>query len=563
MTTEKTETETLATARLLTEAASEGAASAVAAASRLTEGGRLIDEHQVHAERIAQLATEARAAAELLAYAEAQAASGKPESLAEDQALAFSADVVHKLRAAVEEDPEVFGLGAGVREHLDSEELRAAVRAGLSEVRLRRIGSRVIEARGAFSAELDDAVANMTRDTARSFARSEVVPIAQEMHRQDHLVPESLIQKMAGLGLFGCSVPESYGGTEMGLLTMVVLTEELSAASLVAGSLITRSEILTRALLQGGTEEQRQQWLPPIAAGELLVGVAVTEPDVGSDVASVACRATRGEHDGRKGWFIEGPKAWSTFAGRANILALLARTDPDASLGNRGLSLFIVPKEPYDGHHFVHTQPEGGSITATANPTPGYRGMHSFTLAIDRYFVPEENLVGGEAGIGKGFYLQMGGFAAGRLQTGGRATGVGQAALEKACNYALDRKQFGRPIADYQLTQYKIGRMATHVNAGRHLTYAAARAMEADDPSTPAGAGLRASGALEAAMCKLFASDVAVWVTQEAQLIHGGWGYSEEDPVARYVVDALVLPIFEGVKPILELKVIARQLLAS
>jgi (2S)-methylsuccinyl-CoA dehydrogenase len=211
----------------------------------------------------------------------------------------------------------------------------------------------------------------------------------------------------------------------------------------------------------------------------------------------------------------------------------------------------MIEKPAYDGHQWRFEQPEGGAIAGTANPTPGYRGMHSFTLAIDRYFVPEENLVGGEAGVGKGFYLQMGGFAAGRLQTGGRATGVGQAALEKACNYALDRKQFGRAIADYQLTQHKIGRMATHVAAGRHLTYSAARAMESNERA-----------ALEAAMCKLFASDVAVWVTQEAQLIHGGWGYSEEDPVARYVVDALVLPIFEGVKPILELKVIARQLLA-
>jgi len=552
MTTKQTERGALEAARQLSETATTAAASAVGAASRLTEGGRLIDEHQVHVERIAQLATGARAAAELLVYAEDQAASGKPDKLAEDQALAFSAEVIHKLRSAVEADPDNFGLDAAVREQLDSLPLRGAVRAGLSEAHIRSIGSRVIEARGAFSAELDDPVANMTRDTARSFARTEVTPIAQEMHRQDHLVPEGLIQKMAGLGLFGCSVPESYGGTQMGYLTMVVLTEELSAVSLVAGSLITRSEILTRALLQGGSEQQRRDWLPPIAAGELLVGIAVTEPDVGSDVASVTCRATRGEHDGQKGWFVEGPKAWSTFAGRANILALLARTDPDLSLGNRGLSLFIVPKDPYEGHHFVHTQREGGSITATANPTPGYRGMHSFTLAIDRYFVPEENLVGGEAGIGKGFYLQMGGFAAGRLQTGGRATGVGQAALEKACNYSLDRKQFGRPIADYQLTQYKIGRMASHVAAGRHLTYAAARAMENDE---------RAS--MEAAMCKLFASDVAVWVTQEAQLIHGGWGYSEEDPVARYVVDALVLPIFEGVKPILELKVIARQLLAS
>ena len=552
MTTRQTERKALAAAHMLTNAASEAADSAIASASRLTEGGRLIDEHQVHAERIALIATEAHAAAELLAYAEVRAATGNPDAITEDQALAFAAETVHKLRSSVEADPGTFGLDPEVLKRLETPEIRAAVRSGLSESFVRSIGARVIDARGAFLAELDDPVANMTRDTARAFARTEVAPIAQEMHRQDLLVPESLIKKMAGLGLFGCSVPDSYGGTEMGYLTMVVLTEELSSVSLVAGSLITRSEILTRALLQGGTEEQRQQWLPPIAAGELLVGVSVTEPDVGSDVASVTCRATKGEHDGRVGWFIEGPKAWSTFAGRANILALLARTDPDASLGNRGLSLFIVPKEPYDGHHFVHTQPEGGTITGTANPTPGYRGMHSFTLAIDRYFVPEENLVGEETGLGKGFYLQMGGFAAGRLQTGGRATGVGQAALEKACNYALDRKQFGRPIADYQLTQHKIGRMSTHVAAGRHLTYAAARAMESDERA-----------ALEAAMCKLFASDVAVWVTQEAQLIHGGWGYSEEDPVARYVVDALVLPIFEGVKPILELKVIARQLLAQ
>ncbi len=369
---------------------------------------------------------------------------------------------------------------------------------------------------------------------------------------------------MAGLGLFGCSIPESYGGTEMGYLTMAVLTEELSTVSLVAGSLITRSEILTRALLGGGTEEQRQTWLPRIASGELLVGVAVTEPDVGSDVGALVCRATPGEHDGKQGWFIEGPKAWSTFAGRANILALLARTDADSSKGNHGLSLFIVPKEPYDGHHFEHRQPEGGTITGTANPTPGYRGMHSFTLAVDHYFVPEENLVGGPDGRGRGFYLQMGGFEAGRLQTGGRATGVSQASIEKACNYASDRKQFGQPLADYQLTQHKIGRMATHAAAGRHLTYAAARAMERDEQENPSTT-LRTrpgSGTMAAAMCKLFASDVAIWVSQEAQLIHGGWGYSEEDPIARYVVDALVLPIFEGVKPILELKVIARQLLS-
>ena len=545
----QTEFDALASARRLADAASDAVDGIVAAASRLTDGGRNIDDYQVHAELVAQLATEARASRELVAYGERQAAAGRRDALAELQAFTFAAEAVHRLRGAVELDPDACGLDSGL---LDAEDLRSLVRQGLSEAHVRSIGTQVLAARGAHATVLEDQVAALTRDQFRTFARTEVAPIAQEMHRQDHLVPEQLIEKMAELGLFGSSIPESYGGTEMGYLTMVVLTEELSAASLVAGSLITRSEILTRALLQGGTEEQRQSWLPRVASGELIVGICVTEPDIGSDVASVQCKATAGEQDGRRGWFIDGAKAWATFAGRANILSLLARTDTDPAAGARGLSLFIVEKDPFDGHSFAQEQPGGGSITGTANPTPGYRGMHSFTLAFDRYFVPEENLVGGEAGLGRGFYLQMGGFAAGRLQTGGRATGVGQASLEKACAYALDRRQFDRPIAEYQLTQHKIGRMATHVAAGRHLTYAAARAMTEDERA-----------AVEPAMCKLFASDVAVWVSQEAQLIHGGWGYSEEDPVSRYVVDALVLPIFEGVKPILELKIIARQLLAG
>jgi (2S)-methylsuccinyl-CoA dehydrogenase len=281
-----------------------------------------------------------------------------------------------------------------------------------------------------------------------------------------------------------------------------------------------------------------------------MVGISVTEPDVGSDVASLQCRAVPGELDGRKGWFVEGAKAWSTFAGRADVLAVLVRTDTDSSKGFRGLSLLIVEKDRFPGHTFVQTQPGGGSISGTANPTPGYRGMHSFTLAFDRYFVPEENVVGGEAGLGRGFYMQMAGFAVSRLQTAGRAIGVAQASLEKACTYATSRAQFGRPIAEYQLTRHKVGRMATHVAAARQLSYAAARHLDQ-------GEGAR----LEPAMAKLHTADVAVWVSQDAQLIHGGWGYSDEDPIARYVADAQVLPIFEGVKPILELKIIARNLL--
>ena len=380
----------------------------------------------------------------------------------------------------------------------------------------------------------------------------EVLPIAQEMHRQDLLVPESLIQKMAGLGLFGCSIPESYGGTEMGYLTMVVLTEELSTVSLVAGSLITRSEILTRALLQGGTEEQRQHWLPRIASGELLVGVSVTEPDVGSDAASVTCKATPGEHEGEKGWFIEGPKAWSTFAGRANILALLARTNPDVSLGTGDCRSLLFRRSRMTGIISSTVNPAAGRSRGRQTRPPGiaecipsrWRSIATSSLRRTWWVVM---LGWGRASICRWAGLLPGGCR----RVAGRRASVRRRSKRRATTRRTG-KQFGKAIADYQLTQYKIGRMATHVAAGRHLSYAAARAMESDE---------RAS--MEAAMCKLFASDVAVWVSQEAQLIHGGWGYSEEDPVARFVVDALVLPIFEGVKPILELKVIARQLLAG
>jgi (2S)-methylsuccinyl-CoA dehydrogenase len=281
-----------------------------------------------------------------------------------------------------------------------------------------------------------------------------------------------------------------------------------------------------------------------------MVAVSVTEPDTGSDVAALTCRAAAADVGGQPGYLLNGAKAWCTFAGRADLIGLLARTDPESRRGARGLSLFVLEKERFYGHDFVVHQPHGGTLRARADATPGYRGMHSFTMQYDNFFVPADCLIGEAQGLNRGFYLQMRGFANGRLQTGGRAVGLSQAALEKTAIYAKNRRQFGRPIADYQLTQYKLGRMATRLAAARHLTYAAARAME-DGADT----------GLEAAMAKLLASDVAVWLTQEGQLLHGGWGYAEETPISRYVVDAQVLPIFEGVRPILALKVIARQLL--
>ena len=518
---------------------------ALAAGRRTTAGAQAIDEHQVHAERLAYAATEAAAAEALAAYARGRAGD---ETIGR-MAAAFAGEVASRLGAEIEAHRDDFGVsGETLARTLGAPEVRAAVRAAQHEAQLREVGREVIRTRGANNSFIDGDVAEMARDAARGFARKEVAPIAERIHRHDELVPESIIRRMTELGYFGMSVPEEYGGQGMGNLVMIVITEELSAASLAAaGSLITRPEILTKALLKGGTEAQKRRWLPPIAAGELMVGISVTEPDTGSDVASVRCRAERTEG----GWLISGAKAWCTFAGRADVLALLARTTPDPKAGARGLSLFIVPKDPFPGHQFEMRQPGGGVLHGKADATPGYRGMHSFTLGFEKYLVPAENLIGEAAGEGKGFYLQMGGFAAGRLQTGGRASGLAQAALEATATYASERKQFGRPIGDFQLTQHKLGRMATHLFAARQLTYAAARAMDRDETIV-----------LEPAMAKLLASDVAVRVTQEGQLLHGGWGYAEEFAISRHVVDALVLPIFEGVKPILELKVIARGLLA-
>jgi (2S)-methylsuccinyl-CoA dehydrogenase len=512
---------------------------ALESARRLTKNGAAIDDHQVVTERVAYAATELRAAREVVALCDAIARVGGEVPVA--TAVAAVADLIGSLRTRLEGVADELGLADADFDRALPGALRAKIRAATSEARVRAIGRAAIEAQGRTEPPLEETL-EQVRASVREFGEKEVQPHAEPIHREDQDIPESFITTMGELGYFGLSIPEQYGGHEMGNLAMILTTEELSRASLAAaGSLITRPEILTKALLQGGTEEQKQHWLPKLSSGEVMVGVSVTEPDIGSDVAGVKCRAVRAEVDGQAGWLIQGPKAWCTFAGRANVLALLARTDPDPALGAKGLSLFIVPKQPAPGHDFEQTQPGGGRLVGKADATPGYRGMHSFTLNFENWFVPAENLVGGEAGLGKGFYLQMGGFAAGRLQTGGRGCGLAQAALEETAKYVAGRKQFGRSIGDYQLTQYTLGRMAFRLLQARAITYAAATAMDEDE---------RKAAPL-AAQAKLLACDIAVEVTQQGQLMHGGWGYAEEYPISRYVVDATVLPIFEGVKPIL------------
>jgi (2S)-methylsuccinyl-CoA dehydrogenase len=393
----------------------------------------------------------------------------------------------------------------------------------------------------------------LVAETFRRFADERIAPEADRIHRQNADIPEEIISGLGELGAFGLSIPEVYGGYATGgehdYLGMVVATEELSRASLGAGgSLITRPEILARALLRGGTEAQKQLWLPRLATGEVMAGVAVTEPDFGSDVAGITVTALPTEGGD---WLIRGTKTWSTFAARADVLMLLARTDPDRSLAHRGLSIFVVPKDRANGGGFVLTQPGGGRLEGRPIDTIGYRGMHSYELSFDDWLVPGESLIGGEQGLGRGFYLQMEGFENGRLQTAARAVGVMQAAYEAASSYAAGRVVFGRPVGDYQLTQVKLSRMAAIIQASRQYMYAVARLMAKEN------------GALAASMIKAFVCRAAEWVTREAMQIHGGMGYAEEFPVSRLFVDARVLSIFEGADETLALKVVARRLIES
>ena len=523
----------------------EQAAEAVAAAAAVVEGAVAtlsamgdLDAAQVLAYDVAHAAAAVRTAESVLEYGE----RGREEAAL---ACAFVADALSELAARTVGREKAWGVTPDwltPAAELVATWRRPEVLAALCG----HEGSRHL-----------DPDFELVRETFHRFAEEQLRPRAEHIHRANADIPEEVISGLAEMGALGLSIPEEYGGFASGgdsdYLGMVVATEELSWGSLGAGgSLITRPEILSRALVAGGTEEQKQRWLPALASGEIMNAVAVTEPDFGSDVANVVTAAVRTEG----GWLVSGVKTWCTFAARADVLMLLARTDPDRSKAHRGLSLFVVEKERADGKGFVLTQDpaaEGrgdppGRMEGRPIDTLGYRGMHSYEIAFENWFVPDANLVGGPEGVGRGFYLQMAGFENGRLQTAARALGVMQAAYEAARDYAAERVVFGKPIAEYQLTRAKLARMAVLIQATRQFSYQVARLMA------------KGEGTLEASMLKAYVCRAAEWVTREAMQVHGGMGYAEEFAVSRYFVDARVLSIFEGADETLALKVVARRL---
>ena len=503
----------------------------------------LLDRQQVASYELAFAAAELLAA-ETVLLRPAAAASEMHKRLL----LTFAAELCRGLLERLQQVAlDVEGDAGPLRELLADPNWHAVCCALLSGRALDDTGRRVCESQEEIGdVELAPEL-RLAQSEFRRFAAQAVMPLATKIHRQDLTVPEELLAPLRDMGVFGLSIPERFGGTaddEHEDLMMMVVTEALSEASLAAaGSLITRPEILARALLAGGTAQQKERWLPLIASGDLLCAIAITEPDFGSDVAGLQLKATRVEG----GWLLDGAKTWCTFAGKAGLIMVVARTSADRALAHRGLSLLLVEKPSYDGHAFEY-RASGGRLVGKAIPTIGYRGMHSFDLSFEQFLVPEANLVGEDGGLGQGFYFTMAGMVGGRMQTAARALGVMRAALYAARRYAGDRKVFRAPLADYSLTRAKLARMAARFAGCREMTYAVGRGAHGGD------------GRLESSLIKLFACRCAEWLTREALQIHGGLGYAEETPVSRYFVDARVLSIFEGAEEILALKVVARSL---
>lgn len=518
-------------------------------AKRAEVGGKLsvdkMDENQVVHYNLSYSTAEKRISDHFIDYA-FDSANGTGE-MEQEMSRLFAGEAAHRLRSELASRKDEYGVNDAFLNDLFTADMNAKIQSLTASARYNKVGDMALAGQfGALATEDHKEI----RDTYKKISDQIVAPRAEHIHRHDEFIPDEILNALLENGAFGLSIPEEYGGflDMLGNVGMMIVTEELSRGGLAfAGSLITRPEILSKAILKGGTPEQKTAWLGALATGEKMCAVAVTEPDYGSDVAGMKVTADKVD----KGWVLNGVKTWCTFAGYADSIMVLARTEKDPGLKHKGLSILIAEKPRDKGHKFDFTQPSGGRVNGSAIPTIGYRGMHSFEVSFDNYFVPDANLIGGEEGRGKGFYLQMEGFAGGRVQTAARANGVMQASLEAAVRYANDRKVFARPIGEYQMTKWKIARMAMIVQASRQYAYHVARLM--DDHK----------GAMEATLVKFYASRIAEWVAREAMQIHGGMGYAEEYAVSRYFVDARVFSIFEGAEEVMALRVCARDLLQA
>lgn len=381
-----------------------------------------------------------------------------------------------------------------------------------------------------FDSELADTVLTdehrMLRNETRRFVENEVTPEASERDHQERKMSRELIDRMAEMGFFGILINDTYGGLNLDLKAYAVIAEELSRGWLSVGSIIARGQSLA-----GASEQQKKDYLTPMARGEKLKAIAISEPEAGSDVANMSMRA---EKDGDE-YILTGQKMWTTFAKGSDFILVYAVTDPDAEPAHRGISGFIVdkPRGTFDREGL-----SGQDIDKI-----GYHGWKTWSVNFDGVRVSEDKLVGGTEG--QGFYQIMDFFEEGRVHTAARAVGLARAAIEDSVAYATEREQFDQPISKFQNTRFTLAEMATKTEAARALTLLVADAVDSGDRADT-----------EAAMAKLFASEIAEKVTSDGIQIHGGYGYTTDFDVERYWRDARLTKIFEGTSEI-QKKIIA------
>jgi (2S)-methylsuccinyl-CoA dehydrogenase len=505
---------------------------------RVTADGKLdraaLDREQHIVHGLAWVATYAETLREVAGWARDLSMAGKlgtvDRSLALHLAAEYSAQLAGGLPMSQVEiiRPVDFGIDA------------PPVRLQSHQAGRTQLAQHVRDARGRATLEntgLDEDL-NLIRDQFRKFADAEVVPHAHGWHLRDELIPIEIIEHMGQLGVFGLTIPQEYGGAGLGKIAMCVVSEELSRGYIGVGSLGTRSEIAAELILSGGTDAQKQHWLPKIASAEILPTAVFTEPNTGSDLASLKARASKDSGD----YVVVGNKTWITHAARADLMTLLVRTDANSS-DHRGLSMLLAEKpRGRDGDPFPAPGMSGGEIAVL-----GYRGMKEFEIGFDGFRVPAANLLGGEEG--QGFKQLMATFESARIQTAARAVGVAQCALELGLQYALERKQFGTEIFNFPRVANKLVMMAAEIMAARQIAYFAARRKDS---------GKRCD--LEAGMAKLLAARVAWAAADNALQIHGGNGFALEYPISRVLCDARILNIFEGAGEI-QAQIIGRRLL--
>jgi (2S)-methylsuccinyl-CoA dehydrogenase len=507
--------------------------------------GRLFDREQRATHGLAWLATYVEAVRQLAAYAEhlsADDALGEIEDLLIRIGLGeYVAQVVGGIPMSQGEFARLSDLGLSasqaatrlnpVAETLTVSGNTAERRARLVE--LMRTGHGVTVGACGLEETLDS-----IREEMRKFADTEVIGNAQRWHRTNSYIPLDVVAQMSELGVFGLTIPEDFGGMGLGKESMCVVSEELSRGYIGVGSLGTRSEIAAELILGSGTAAQKEKWLPKIASGEVLPTAVFTEPNIGSDLASIKTRAVR-EGDVYR---VYGNKTWITHPVRADLMTLLVRTTQKET-GHRGLSMLLAEKPRGDDKNPFPAQ----GMSGTEIEVLGYRGMKEYEIAFDGFEVKAENLLGGVEGLG--FKQLMQTFESARIQTAARAIGVAQAAMEQALNYAQNRVQFGAPIVGFPRVADKIVMMAVEIMIARQLTYYAAREKDS---------GRRCD--LEAGMAKLLAARIAWAAADNAVQVHGGNGFALEFPVSRILCDARILNIFEGAAEI-QAQVIARRLL--